>query len=578
MALVIVDDEPDITGLVREIAARQGLSADVAHGVREFLGLDIMTYDLVVLDLKLPDGDGIELLHHLASSGSTASLIIISGCEPSVLEATRELAISQGFPVVAALEKPFDTTELAAAFEAVPESAALPSTATGKTMPGDDEVRHAITAAGDEIITYFQPKVWLMDGTLAGVEALVRWRHPERGLLEAGALVPAAERLGLIDDLTWIVLDQALGQCRAWKDQGHNIQVGVNMSASTLHRLDIPERVATMLAALDIGPEQLLLELTESALTREALHSMEVLLRLRLMGLALSIDDFGTGYSTMQQLQRVPFSELKVDRSFVQGLAKSPQCRIITESNIDLAHKLDLNAIAEGVEDEAAWDLLTGLGCDLAQGYFIAKPMPGEDLIRWYETWRAARPIPPGTPIAAGWVAAAVPDWESERLADLRNLNVLDTLPDEKLDHITALVADVFEVQTALVSLVDADRQWFKSARGTDLVQTSRSQSFCAHAILEDDVMVVRDAAHDARFSANPLVSGETRIRFYAGAILRGPKGHPIGTLCLIHPEPRDFPQPLQKRLEAFAALVEQELNRPPQERSVQRRSAITGS
>lgn len=254
---------------------------------------------------------------------------------------------------------------------------------------GADRVRAAI--ANGELINYYQPKVAVGSGAVVGVETLVRWRHPVDGLVFPDQFIGVAEAHGLIDDLTRVVLAAALAQARAWHDAGLALRVAVNLSMDNLVALGFADFVAAQAAGAGVAPAEIVLEVTESQLMADLRAPLEILTRLRLKRFRLSIDDFGTGHSSLTQLRDLPFDELKIDRGFVHRAHADPTLRAIFESNLSLARQLNIEVVAEGVEDQADWDFLRQAGCDLAQGYFIARPMPATDLPGWIETWEARR-------------------------------------------------------------------------------------------------------------------------------------------------------------------------------------------
>jgi diguanylate cyclase (GGDEF)-like protein/PAS domain S-box-containing protein len=235
----------------------------------------------------------------------------------------------------------------------------------------------------DELLVYYQPKLDLRDGTLVGVEALVRWEHPQRGFLLPSEFIPLAEQTGLIFPLSRWVLEAALKQQRAWRTGGLDVPIAVNLSRRTLHDPELPEMVAHLLARWDVAPESLVLEITESSLMADPLRARENLSQLRALGVRMSIDDFGTGYSSLASLQDLSVDELKIDQSFVQAMATDASARVIVRAIIDLADVLKLRVVAEGVEDRATWDVLAGLGCEVAQGFFLSPPLAAPDLERW---------------------------------------------------------------------------------------------------------------------------------------------------------------------------------------------------
>ena len=253
------------------------------------------------------------------------------------------------------------------------------------------ELRRAIDC--DELVLHYQPKADLRSGQVSGVEALVRWQHPERGLIGPDEFIPLAERTGLIRDLTHVVLDAALGQVRTWRAQGIDLSVSVNLSARDLLDLELPETVRSLLAQHEIAADRLELEITESVILADPMRARAVLSRLDAMGVQLAIDDFGIGYSSLAYLKRLPVSEIKIDRSFVLNMESDDNDGVIVRSTIDLGRNLGLRVVAEGVENEATWHKLGALNCDQAQGYFLSRPVPGDQIAAWLRD-RAVLPSP----------------------------------------------------------------------------------------------------------------------------------------------------------------------------------------
>jgi diguanylate cyclase (GGDEF)-like protein/PAS domain S-box-containing protein len=266
----------------------------------------------------------------------------------------------------------------------------------------------------DELFMHYQPKVDLSSGELCGAEALLRWQHPERGLIPPDDFIPLAENTGLIGPLTNHVLDLALAQIRVWADQGHPLQVAVNLSARNLLDERLDQAVANLLVKHGVGAALLKLEVTESAIMTDPVRATEVLQRLAALGITISIDDFGAGYTSIRQLKDLPISELKVDRSFVCDMETDASNSVIVRSVIDLGHNLGLSIVAEGVETQAGLDCLTGYGCDVVQGYFISRPMAVEAFDHWRETWvglpgPAGRAVPELLPAPRAGITGRVP-------------------------------------------------------------------------------------------------------------------------------------------------------------------------
>jgi len=233
---------------------------------------------------------------------------------------------------------------------------------------------------GKGLSVAYQPKIELNAGAFAGVEALVRWRHPEQGCIGPALFIPLAEQSAVIDALTLWMADQVLGQAAAWRDQGQQVPVAINVSARNLNQVEFPDLLAETCRRHRIPPGNVIVEITETA-SQQIVKLLDTLTRVRLKGFKLSLDDFGVGFSSLAQLQQLPFSEVKVDRIFVKRLVEEKDSRIITRAIINLAHELGLKVVAEGVESAAALQILVDFGCDVAQGYFIARPLPGSEML-----------------------------------------------------------------------------------------------------------------------------------------------------------------------------------------------------
>ena len=233
-----------------------------------------------------------------------------------------------------------------------------------------------------------------------GIEALVRWQHPSRGLLPPDEFIPAAENTGIISILTLSVLETALGDLRALLDRGHRLGVAVNLSVRHLTDLELPRQVAACLERHAVPAELLTLEVTESTIMNDPTRAVTVLGRLRALGVRIAVDDYGTGYSSLAYLKRLAIDELKIDKSFVLGMLDDDNDAVIVRSTIELGHNLGLQLVAEGVENHGTWDMLLPLGCDVVQGYHISRPLPRDPLLAWLDSWdpdiagSTAEPVP----------------------------------------------------------------------------------------------------------------------------------------------------------------------------------------
>ncbi|MDP6573838.1 MAG: EAL domain-containing response regulator [Rhodospirillales bacterium] len=394
MRVLVIDDHAFVRHTIGRMLSALGVRevVDSADGVEAMIRLkdDPDPFDVIFCDLQLPGRDGIEILRDLSQLGSSAGIVLISGEDESVLKAARNLATEQGLRVLGSLSKPIGADQVKAVMERVKEERS--DTVHGPQLSIEaDDLRRAIDQR--EIYPHFQPKVRLATHELESVEALARWNHPQHGHVSPGVFIPLAEEHGLIDALTNVMLEQAVKQCDEWRESGLNIQLAVNLSVDSLGRLDLPEYISGVAERFGIETSQMVLEVTESRISDNPTALLDITTRLRLKRFELSIDDFGTGYSSLQQLQRLPFTELKIDGAFVTGASQDATARSILESSIDLAQRLGMKIVVEGVETRADWDLVKSLGCDLAQGYFIARPMPGDELEAWLEAWE--RQVPP---------------------------------------------------------------------------------------------------------------------------------------------------------------------------------------
>ena len=239
---------------------------------------------------------------------------------------------------------------------------------------------------------HYQPKATLVDGTVRGVEALVRWQHPERGLVPPDVFIPVAEHTGLIRPLTLFVVEEALQQCRRWREQGFELTVAVNVAMRNILDEEFPDELERMLEKYGLPSSVLELELTETSVLADPPRAKEILQRLRDTGVSLAVDDFGTGYASLAYLSELPVDEIKIDRSFVMAMDREEQHARIVRSTIDLGRNLALSVVAEGVETGAVWSKLTELGCDSAQGYFLARPLPADELTPWLRERACSEP------------------------------------------------------------------------------------------------------------------------------------------------------------------------------------------
>jgi EAL domain-containing protein (putative c-di-GMP-specific phosphodiesterase class I)/FixJ family two-component response regulator len=387
-SLLVVDDST----VQREhtVAVCRALGVALIYEARsgsealDLLSMLVLRPDLLIVDLEMPGMDGIELIQQLHQRQIIVPLIVASGRETTLIQTVEALATGLGLPVLAGLQKPLSAPVLQRAFDRWSHSAgAVRNTAhfDPETTIGAERLGQAI--ADGEISVHYQPKVDMRTGIVRGVEALARWDHPDIGLVRPDRFVALAEREGLIYELTLSVMAQALAQAAEWNARGLRLSMAINLSPRLLDRASLVEEILALVTHHELATEQIVLEITETSVVGYLGGALGVLARLRLKGFGLSIDDYGTGFSSMQQLARIPFTELKVDRSFVHGAHQRGNLRVILRSALDMARQLNLVTVAEGIETLGDWRLLQEFGCGIGQGYLIARPMPAKDLPQW---------------------------------------------------------------------------------------------------------------------------------------------------------------------------------------------------
>ncbi|MQA22437.1 EAL domain-containing response regulator [Rugamonas rivuli] len=373
-----------LAGLLRELAFGEVLEAadgNEALQVLERLGGDAIF--LVLTDLEMPGMDGIELTCQLRERRLAQNLIVVSARDPRLLEIIESMDFDDAcMDLLGTLLKPVQADALAQLLARAGRKAVVKPACAPPDMPGADELARAV--AQQEFIPYFQPKVAIRSGQLKGLEALARWRHPTRGLLSPLHFIDAMEGTPLMEEFTLGMVRQVLERLQEWTQSGlPPLTVSVNLSADNLAERGFIDRLTALVMASGVAPSSLVWEVTETSVMRQLSHALTNMGRLRLMGFGLAMDDFGIGYSSMQQFARCPFTELKIDRAFVNGASQWPNRHVVLKSALDLGQSLGVATVAEGVETLEDWQLLRELGCDLAQGYLLARPMPAEELVGW---------------------------------------------------------------------------------------------------------------------------------------------------------------------------------------------------
>lgn len=551
LKILVLDDDADNCATLEHIIRFAGYSVQSTTQSDEFSQILLgWCPDIVVIDLLLDSTDAISVLSNLPELTSPPSIIILSGAHSRLLEAATRSAKAHGYHVLGCLSKPFNPAALRGLivrYQAESEK---------KNQPNKHAVQHDITPALlehaiDQQFFYlvYQPKLDCKTTSLSGFEALCRLQLPELGDISPEVFIPLCEQAGLINRLTKLIIDQAVKWFANFVHTTSltldlppkNPKLALNISAASLSSNDIFDYLIAQCQHYQIAPSAIILELTETAAMSDSISSLDILTRLRLMGFELSIDDFGVGYSSVQQLVRLPFSELKIDKQFVMSAAESRESRLVISSLIEMAHTLGMSVTAEGIEDSQTLSFLQKKHCDTVQGFYIARPMRPEQIKSWANGYQD--------------------NIELARLRTLRALDILDTAAEERYNRILRLAQRIFNVPVCTFSLIDEHRIWYKAKIGLKLEQIEREGSLCQLAMQKSGGMIVEDTMLNAETRDNAMVAGEPYARFYAGQPVAAPNGVVIGSLCLLGFSSREMSSSDRHALQALASMLEDELN-----------------
>ncbi|MDB5920808.1 MAG: oxygen sensor protein [Massilia sp.] len=344
------------------------------------------TVDVAIIDLALPGMDGLELIRTLAAINCRARLIVVGAQSGNLMFSVETMAQAYGFDLLGTMTKPVSAARLASLLD----NYTPPVLAANRAPKGPSftfsEVGIGLQARQFE--PFFQPKIELETGQVKGLEAFARWRHPEHGVLGPSAFIDALEQNNRIDFLDWSMIEKSVEHCRQFHEQGIPISISINLAPETLAHPAFMQQIGACVGRHRLLPDYITFEMPESSVLTTDPSFVERLVRLRMAGYGLAIDDYGTGRSNLQLLARIPFSELKIDRSFVDGASKKRALGTVLSSCLGLARSLDRMSVAVGVETKQDWDFLQGLGCTYAQGYHIARPMEADAFPGWLEDWR----------------------------------------------------------------------------------------------------------------------------------------------------------------------------------------------
>ncbi|PIL39646.1 EAL domain-containing response regulator [Massilia psychrophila] len=373
--------------MLGRLGARQVTEVHDGHtALRCFQDAFTPTVNVAIIDLALPGMDGLELIRTLAAMNCRARLIVVGAQTGNLMFSVETMAQAYGFDLLGTMTKPVSNARLASLLD----NYTPPVLAANRTPKGPSftfsEVGIGLQARQFE--PFFQPKIELQTGQVKGLEAFARWRHPEHGVLGPSAFIDALEQNNRIDFLDWSMIEKSVERCRQFHDQGIPISISINLAPETLAHPAFMQQIGACVNRHRLLPDYITFEMPESSVLTTDPSFVERLVRLRMAGYGLAIDDYGTGRSNLQLLARIPFSELKIDRSFVDGASKKRALGTVLSSCLGLARSLDRMSVAVGVETKQDWDFLQGLGCTYAQGYHIARPMEADAFPGWLEDWR----------------------------------------------------------------------------------------------------------------------------------------------------------------------------------------------
>ena len=397
MFLIVLDDETRIASLIATLARERRWTVGVATSGTDFQSLySAKVPDAIMLDLRLGASDGVEQLRFLQARNYRGAVVLMSGFDQRVLASAQQVGRSLGLRIVNILEKPARVTRIRDVLkELETQLEPLPVLdPTDSHAPEPDSIRpEGLAEAMDrgEMELYLQPILNAANLSVVRLEGLIRWRPPGHGIVLPDKFISVAERdPAVIDRLTFFVIKTALEQYLRLRENGCAVPIAVNISGMNLRSLDFPDRLAELVAQAGAPSSALALEITESVAMRDRGPIIDILTRLRLKGFELAIDDLGTGHSSLEALKEMPFSEIKIDKSFVMDALKSRTSLAIVTSIVDLAGRMGVVCTAEGVESDDIAVLVTNLGIDHLQGYFYSRPIPFGNLVVWLSTWTAA--------------------------------------------------------------------------------------------------------------------------------------------------------------------------------------------
>jgi EAL domain-containing protein (putative c-di-GMP-specific phosphodiesterase class I)/ActR/RegA family two-component response regulator len=388
--ILVIDDESEIGELVTVAAQSMGMQCASTTDAAALPALLTPAVTLILLDLLMPQTDGIEVLRLLGKLECKAGIVLMSGISRQVMETAAKLAQALDLTIAGQLQKPFRLHELEDLLRGhVPQPG---TSALVERQPRIEVGQQELYAAARnrEFVLHYQPQIDLQSGEVEGLEALARWLHPERGLLFPDSFITRLESLGVMDDFGWQMADRGFSEVQQFAVNGHPPpRVALNVPVQSLSDLRFPDTFVGLAEKHRVPAAGIMVEITESGLMNELSHALDVMARLRMKNVQLSIDDFGTGYAMMQHLVNIPATELKIDRIFVQNMQANDRDRVMVEKTIEIGHELGMTVTAEGVETNEQLEFLRRKGCDRVQGYLFSRPLPPSQMTAWLASYDA---------------------------------------------------------------------------------------------------------------------------------------------------------------------------------------------
>ena len=389
---MVIDDDASTLMTIGRMLESAGVS-EVLRCQSAKEALDILSHgnisvDIVFSDLNMPDMDGIQLLRHFTSLGNSFGVVLVSAEDPRLLESVHKLASQLKLHILGTVNKPVSIPKLLQILNNYSPIHYEASTSPG-AMVFAEELESALR--NNQIDAFLQPQVCLKTNKLVGCEALARWHHPEKGWIPPSVFIGIAEKYNMITELTRKIFTISLDHLQKANNANLDISLSINYSPQVLNNLELPETLDSGITERGLSPKKITIEVTESTVAEDMSITLDILTRLRLKGFGLSIDDFGTGFSSLEQVNQIPFTELKIDRSFVHSAIHDSASQAILESSVALVKLLDIKSVAEGVETLKDLQNVRSLGCDIAQGFYIAKPMPIDEFLNWAREFESGK-------------------------------------------------------------------------------------------------------------------------------------------------------------------------------------------